>query len=346
MIAAVFQGPGLGHRIERVPDPAPGPGEVVVEVERSGICGSDISLTNERESPGLLAAFETAFRPGSVLGHEFCGTVVAVDDGVANLRIGDRIAPMFFYGCAACAACLTGAPQRCDQVGWTMGGNAEYARAHSRFCVVIPPEVSAEQGAWVEPLATSLRIAQVSGIGAGDRVLVIGAGALGLGVALFARRLGATRVAAAARTPAKADAARQVGVDHFLTSTGAELAADASDALGGPPDVVVETAGAIGLVDTAILCARPGGTIAVAGLCLDPESTSHAIASLKDLCIRYTAAYTMREFAVVVDMLRGGSAPQFEITTRTTGFDGFPAAFDSLRGGGAPSKIQLNPRWG
>lgn len=259
MKAAVFQGRGNGHQIETVPDPTPSDVQVVLRIERSGLCGTDVSLTKKRDVPTLVGPdLENAFAaPGTILGHEYCGEVVEVGRAVQRLELGDLVAPMFFTGCNACAACLLGDPAHCASAPPSMGGFAEYGLAHERFSVRLPEGLTAADGALVEPLATSLRTVIVAGISPGDRVLVLGAGALGLGVAFLARMMGASRIAAVARTDAKAESAVRMGVDHFLTQ-GEDMAAQAADLLGGYPDVVFETAGVPGLIDQAIACARPG----------------------------------------------------------------------------------------
>ncbi len=344
MKAAVWQGPGRGHAIERVPDPTPGPGEVVLRVERSGICGSDLSLTQEREGPTLFGPdFEAAFAAGAVLGHEFLGTVAEIGAGVEGVSEGDRLAPMFFHGCGSCVSCLSGVPQECAEVSWFMGGYAQFARAKPGFSVQVPDGLSPDAGALVEPLATSLRIAIAAGIEPGSKVLVLGAGALGLGVVHFARRHGAGQIVAVARTDAKADAAHRMGADRLVASPQSMPLDELKGLFGSLPDVVVETAGAPGLVDDAIMYARPRGTVVVAGLCLSPEPTSHAVASLKNLTLRYSSAYTLGDFEHVADLLSRGSAPEIDLSTEIVGLGRFPDAFEGLRAGGAAHKVLLDP---
>lgn len=344
MKAAVWQGRGHGHAVETVPDPTPAAGQVVLKVERSAVCGSDLSLSKVRDTPALLGPeIDAAFNPGAILGHELCGTVVATGPGVDSVREGNRLAPMFFHGCGRCAHCLSGSSLHCPEVAWFMGGYAQFALARPDFAVKLPAELSIEDGALVEPLATSLRTVIVAGIQPGARVLVLGAGALGLGAAYFVRRLGAGQVIMVARTAAKADAARRMGADRLIASAGALSPEDVADAFGGLPDVVIESAGAPGLVDSAILCVRPGGTIVVAGLNLDPEMTMHAVAAMKDLTIRYTVAYTRRDFDVVVEMLTQRPTWPLEMSIQLVDLEEFPTAFEALRAGGAASKLMLDP---
>lgn len=342
MKAAVFAGPGRGVRIAEVPDPEAGPGQVLVRVERAGVCGSDISLTRARDTPTLYGPIvDELFVEGAVLGHEYGGEVIAVGPGVQRLRVGDRVAPMTFAGCGRCGACQAGMPQGCAQATIRMGGYAQYAAVYEHASVKLPEQLSATAGALIEPLATSLRTASIAGIGPDTRVVVLGAGALGLGVVHFAKRLGA-RVAAVARSRSKAAVAAAMGADAFITQ-GPQLIGEVTDALGGPPDVVFETAGVTGLIDQAIMTVALGGTIVSAGLCLDPEMTSHTIAAMKGLTIRYNAAYTLAEFEQVVELLPEAEIEATGFVGEPIGFDAFPDAFAELYDGGAPHKVLLDP---
>lgn len=342
MKAAVFQGVGAGHRIETVADPEPGPGQVVVKVERSGVCGSEVSLAN-RTTPSLLGPqLEAMFSPGVILGHEHVGQVVEVGNDIERLRVGDRVSPMFFVGCGRCAECLSGRPTRCPNVGAQMGGYAEYTAVSERFSVLLPGGVPTGLGALVEPLSTSLHTADLAAIRPGDKVVVLGAGTLGLGIVHFARRLGAQRIVVAARSRRHEQAARVLGADGFVTQ-GPDLIAETAEILDGPPDIVFEAAGAAGLVDQAIMSVRPGGTIVVAGMCLDPESTSHAVAALKELTIRYALAYTVRDFRSVAASLADDDHPLGVLVPEPVSLASFPAAFDALGTSGPHDKVVLDP---
>ena len=168
MKAAVFQGVGKPLIIEERPDPAPGPGEVVIKVGRAGICGSDLHMTAE---PG------TAFQPGTIIGHELAGEVVALGAGVTRLRVGDRVAPMPFVGCGRCAACEDGRPHHCAQTRIdVVTGYAQYSRVGANDCVVLPPGLTDEDGALIEPLAVGLQGVRKAQMPIGCRALVLGAG--------------------------------------------------------------------------------------------------------------------------------------------------------------------------
>lgn len=168
MRAAVFKQAGTPLQIENVPDPTPGPRQVVLKVARCGICGTDLHSTQ---------ADQQSVPAGAVLGHEFTGEVVALGKGVDCVRVGDRIAAMPLLGCGQCRSCLAGEPGFCPSVQISYGGFAEYTAAIARESVHLPSTLSLADGALIEPLAVSLHGVAAGGITAGaaePRAMVTG----------------------------------------------------------------------------------------------------------------------------------------------------------------------------
>ena len=190
MRAAVMQGLHKPLVIETVPDPRPGEGEVVVEVGRCGICGSDLHMTED-------AAYGQG--AGSILGHEFAGEVVELGKGVEGLTKGDLVAVSPLKSCGTCPACLAGNVSWCEKFGLQGGGYAEYALTKPNQCVKLPKSASLADGAIIEPLAVALHGVAMSGMRIGDKVLILGAGPIGLAAAFWARRMGAGRVVGSCR---------------------------------------------------------------------------------------------------------------------------------------------------
>ena len=186
MRAVTFQALHKPLAFETLPDPTPGEGQVVVKVGRCGICGSDLHMTED-------AAY--GCKHGDVLGHEFAGEVVALGKGAEGLKTGDLVSVIPLMSCGRAS---TAARAKCMV--------REVRAAGRRLCRIRPhpaqpvhqaarADLSLADGAIVEPLAVALHGVNLSGLKTGDKVLVLGAGPIGLAVAFWARRMGAGKVA-------------------------------------------------------------------------------------------------------------------------------------------------------
>ncbi len=173
-----------GFEVVQVDDPTPQRGELVLRVQACGICGTDLKSYKR-------------FAAGSVLGHEFCGEVVAVGDGVEGWRVGQFAASLPLRSCGVCRWCLSGEPGHCEKIdpfglGGSPGGFAEYVRVAAVMSVALQMELGA-YGALVEPLAVGLHAVAAADLRPEQRVLVIGAGNVGAAVTTWARSSGRGR---------------------------------------------------------------------------------------------------------------------------------------------------------
>ena len=340
MRAAVFRTDTRKLSIETVADPTPAEGQVVVQVHRCGICGSDLHMAE---------GHTFSFDDGAIPGHEVSGEIVAIGTGVEHVKVGDRVSVLPALTCGTCSACLQGDLTGCAQMKMmgafgVSGGYAEYLLTNAIWCVKLTPSLSFEDGALVEPLAVSLRANRVSGISAGDKVLVMGAGAIGLAAAYWARRSGAGRVAVSATSTRREEMARGVGADAFLTPDPERSLAELSaEALGGPADIVFECAGMPGSLDQAVSAVKRHGMIASPGFCWTPDSFSPMWAMLKDVTIRFTNMYNTREFEIAIGALDSGHVEPRAMITDVVALDGAPAAFEELRGRNNQCKVMIKP---
>lgn len=334
MKAAVFAGPGKPLAVENVADPEPGLGEVIIKVHRCGICGSDIHMTSEH----------TPFYPsGSVIGHEFAGEVVALGRGAEKLKVGQRITAMPVGGCGRCPACLAGWPLACAQAETIVGGFGQYMRVAERSAVILPASVSMADGALIEPLAVGLHGASSANMAPGARVLVIGAGSVALSVILWCRRLGAGRIAVLSRSMRNRDIASQFGAQAFEL-TGDGEAERIAEALGGPPDFVFECAGAVGLTQKAAELVRLGGTVMSMGFCAQPDPIIPMVATWRQITIKFTFAYGLKDFEYCADMLASGAIDPQLMLSEAVSLEELPAKFESIRAGlAAEVKVQVDP---
>jgi (R,R)-butanediol dehydrogenase/meso-butanediol dehydrogenase/diacetyl reductase len=305
MKAAVFHKLLAPLVVEEVADPTPGDNEVVVEVCRCGICGSDLHIT---EDPVFGA------QPGMVLGHEYSGRVAAVGRGVDRAKVGDHVAVFPVHGCGRCATCLAGIPAWCTQMRIDGGGYGQYSKAEQHQLVPLPRTVSLEDGALVEPLAVGLHGVRLANQEAGARVLVIGAGPIGLAAVYWSRRVGAGRIAVTAGSMRRAGLARTMGADVFIDPADSSPAA-VEAALGGPPDVVYECVGKVGLIQRCVEYCRPRGTIVVLGLCTHPDTFMPFQLVSKEQRIQASAFYEVRDFELCADAMdKDGDTPRAMVT--------------------------------
>jgi (R,R)-butanediol dehydrogenase/meso-butanediol dehydrogenase/diacetyl reductase len=333
MRAAVFVAPRKPLEVRRLPDPKPESGEVVLRVERCGICSTDLHVTG---------AAEPLFPAGMILGHEVGGEVVAVGRGVEGLRPGDLVIPMTSRGCAQCADCLAGNQYFCTQMRPNFGGYAELMISSAASCVRVPAGLSLADAALVEPLTVALHGASVAPVQAGDRVLIMGAGPIGLGAVYWAERLGAQRIAVVATSNRRKHLAMQMGATSFTVSReGYET--ELAQQLGGTPDVVIECVGAPGLIAKAIDLVKPRGVIVAVGLCMHSDSFVPATALLKEIRVQFAIGTTRRQFEAAANVLAGGAIAPRAMVTDTIALEELPARFEALRGQTDHCKVMVAP---
>ncbi|MDB6156742.1 MAG: alcohol dehydrogenase [Gammaproteobacteria bacterium] len=335
MQAAVFKGIGSPLSIETRPDPVPGAGEVVLRVGRCGVCGTDLSMTDGSGQ---------TYKPDSVIGHEFAGEVVAMGHGVTRFKAGDYATAMPYTGCGSCATCLAGRPNFCAEFRGAAGGFAQYVTASERVAVKLPATLTLADGALIEPLAVSLHGAALAHFAPGARVLVIGAGPIGLGATFWARRLGAGPIAVTATTRRAESLATQMGASVFVHPDSAQdLPRAAAAALGGMPDVVIEAVGKPDLIAQAVNCVRPAGTVVVLGFCSVPDSFVPAIAVWKEVKLQFSMTYSVQEFEHVARVLDSGDVQCRAMITDTVPLAALPETFEALRHRSTQCKVMVSP---
>ncbi|MEI4509459.1 alcohol dehydrogenase catalytic domain-containing protein [Sphingopyxis sp. CCNWLW253] len=333
MRAAIFRGAGLPLAVEIVADPVPGEGELVIRVERCGVCGTDLHMTSGHGDDVPL---------GTVIGHEFSGEIVAAGKDAGGFGTGERVTAMPCRGCGVCARCREGYPIACTAMEGMVGGFGEYMRVAASSAISLPAGLSALDGALVEPLAVGLHGVRLAKMTPGSRVAVLGAGSIGLAVIYWARHLGAGCVVAMSRSARRAPLANDVGAQGFEAfgeGEGERLAA----ALGGPPDILFECTGAVGSMQKAVELVAPGGTIVSLGFCAAPDALVPALATWKRATMRFSFAYSLADFQESADMLDAGHVEPRLMVSRTVGLDAFPAHFEALRAGSGETKLHLDP---
>jgi len=254
MKAAVLYRPG-DVRMEDCPEPVPGIGEVLIRIQACGVCGTDHSL--------FVGAF-----PGNypvIIGHEFAGIVAGVGQGVASLKLGDRVTVDPNRVCHRCEYCRMGSEHLCENLS-SMGVHC--AGADAEYCVMpetnvykIPDSVSFEEAAFCEPLACAVHGVDLAGIRQGDIVLVMGAGGMGNLITQLAAQAGASQVIVSEPIAFRRQRALENGATHVIDPLNQDLDAELRKIRRIGADVVFEVAGNLKLQPAAVMYARRGGHV-------------------------------------------------------------------------------------
>ena len=333
MKAAVFKTLGQPLAVENIKDPTPGKDQIVVEVGRCGICGSDLHMT---EDPAFSVA------PDTVLGHEFAGEIVGLGPEVQGFKTGDRVTVSPVRGCGHCLRCLAGQPAWCSAMELGGGGYAQYTLAPARYCVKLPEFVSLEDGALAEPLSVALHGVALSNMTPGARVLVIGAGPIGLATVFWARRLGARLVAVTDLHTAQEERSRLLRATAFFAQQ-ENIVDIVNKSLEGPPDIVYECVGRPGLIAQCVEHVRVKGTIVILGLCTAPDTFIPFSAVSKEVNIQTSAFFETPEFHASIDVLNSAATLPHNLITDTVSLSGMPEVFEALRKRTHQCKVMVNP---
>lgn len=341
MKAAVFKEVGAPLAVENVADPRPEASELVMKVSYCGICGTDLHATRE----GLTTAC-----CDQILGHEYVGEIVEVGkEASGSWEVGDRICAMPFIACGHCLPCAAGRFFECTDKKVSgvddAGGFAEFVTTGSRETILLPDDLALESAALVEPLAVGIHAVRIADVKAGSRVLVIGAGPIGLTVALWCRFFGAREVVVSEVATTRAELAKQMGataVIHPDLEKGAEgLLQQFADVAGGPPDVIFECVGAPGLLQQCIEMAPHRGKIIPVGVCEQPDAILPFFGLVKELQIQFAIAYTRDDFETCVAMLAERRIDIAPMITDIVSLDELPDAFEALRTPSTQCKVLM-----
>ena len=279
---------------------------------------------------------------GTVLGHEYAGEVVELGSAVRGLKAGDRITVSPLRGCGECSSCLAGQPAWCSGMRLQSGGYAEYSAVAERQCVKLPSYVTLEDGALAEPLAVALHGVVQAGMSPGARVLVLGAGPIGLGTAFWARRLGAGHVVVSDLEGWQESRAYEMGATAFFPKTEA-LVDEVNRTMGGPPDIVFECVGRPGVIAQAIDHVRTRGTVVVLGLCTLPDTFVPFTAVSKEVRIQMSAFFAFKEFCTAIDTLEADQVKPHALITNTVTLKDMPVVFEDLRRRTTQCKVLVDP---
>jgi (R,R)-butanediol dehydrogenase / meso-butanediol dehydrogenase / diacetyl reductase len=327
MKAARFHGPG-DIRIDDVPEPKVGPGQVKVDVEWCGICGTD--LHEYLEGPIFVPTAEaphplTGESMPVTLGHEFAGVVAEVGPGVGDVRVGDRVVVEPYVVCGRCDACQQGRYNVCRTLGFVGlsgggGGFSRYVVAERRWIHPLG-DLGTDVGALVEPLAVAYHAVRLSGARPGHAAVVFGAGPIGLVTTAALTAAGVEQVVVVEPAEARKQKAAGAGAATVLDPRSVDVVEAVEELTKGRgADVTFECAGVDQVLATAIRSTRAGGT------CVNVAIWGHeARVAMNDLVFREVSVLGSLAYAhahpATIEMVASGRVDPFQFITGRIGLD-------------------------
>jgi 2-desacetyl-2-hydroxyethyl bacteriochlorophyllide A dehydrogenase len=323
MRAIVLDRPG-SFRVAQVPDPAPGKGQIVVQVEACGVCGTDIHIMD-----GEFPPTPYPITPG----HEFAGTIAAISTDVnatLGLSVGDRVAvdPSLF--CGYCRRCRAGRDNLCENwaaIGDTTDGAfAEYVAVPAVNAYRLPPDLDGQQGAMAEPLACAVHGLRRLGGVFGDSVVLAGAGTMGLLLLQLLVHAGAGPVTVVDRVESRLEVARKLGASRTVT--------DLADLADERFEIAVDATGAAPVIEGATRLLDRGGRLLVFGVsAADAVIAASPFRIYNDEITITGSMAILRSFAPAVELLASGAVDVRPLLSAPLPLEEFGEALDRVRSG-------------
>jgi len=327
-------------RVEERPRPVIGPGEILLRIKASGVCGSDVLEWYRIKKAPL------------VLGHEVAGTVAEVGAGVTAWKVGDRVAVTHHVPCNTCPTCLGGHHTACTTLHTTNfdpGGFAEYVRVPAlqtdRGVFLLPDEVSFDEGTFAEPLGCVVRAQRLARVGAGDSVLVMGSGISGLLHVALARALGAGTIMATDINPWRIEAARRFGATEAFAAAGDVHAQVAAATGGSMADRVIVCTGAPQAVSQSMRLVASGGTVLFFGAPDEHGQTCIPFPEIwrREITLQTSYAAAPGDLAAAIELIRARRVPVAAMVTHRFPLEGLGDAFRAVVQGGESIKVIVEP---
>ncbi len=355
MRAAVMRGRKLV--VDTLPDPEPGPGEVLVKTLACGICGSDLHALEHTDA--LVEAARDSGAPfvldptrDVVMGHEFCAEVIDFGPGSQrNYKAGTRV----------CSMPLLFRADGLQGVGYSNdvpGGYGELMVLSEMLLIPVPDGLSTAHAALTEPMAVGLHAVEKARLGADDVPLVIGCGPVGLAVIAALKLKGAAPIVAADFSAGRRRLAEAMGADivvdpatHSPYESWQQVAAPSGEMPVMPfplgpilrPGVFFECVGVPGVINQMMKGAPRGARIVVVGVCMQPDSVSPMVGINKELNLQFVLGYEPHEFAGTLFNIAEGRVPVAPLITDTVGVGGVAGAFTALKNPERHAKILVEP---
>ncbi|KAG5993717.1 hypothetical protein E4U52_001740 [Claviceps spartinae] len=322
---------------ERPKPTLPSPHHVIVAVNYTGICGSDVHYWHH----GAIGHF--VVKKPMVLGHESAGTVIETGNEVTHLKPGDRVAIEPGYGCRRCTDCRAGKYNLCDKMIFAAtppydGTLTGLWASPADFCYKLPDAVSLQQGALMEPLAVAVHIVKQASVQPGQSVVIMGAGPVGLLCAAVARAYGASKVASVDIVQSKLDFARDFASTHTYLSqriAPEENARAIKQHLGLPrgADVVIDASGAEPSIQTSLHTVRMGGTYVQGGMGNSDITFPIMALCLKEVTAKGSFRYGPGDYELAIELVASGVVDVKKLVTTVVPFEKAEEAFKKVKEG-------------
>ncbi len=331
MKAAMFYGPGQPFKIEDVPTPQPGPGEVLVKVAGCGVCHTDLHYTDHN--------VPTFKKPPLILGHEASGVIESLGEGVTVWSEGDRVLLPAVYGCGVCDACRRGRENICNNM--IMFGNnidgafAEYIAVSQHTLFSLPEELPLIESSIIADAITTpyQAVANRGQVKPGDSVAVFGCGGIGLNVVQMAAAAGG-RVIAVDLLDEKLEWAKRLGAVAVINSSQVErVDKEIRKLSGGGVDVAFEAIGLPVTQEAAFASTRNGGRLVLVGYSAKPMTLNSGRTMYREMEIVGSLGCPASEYPKVIELARNGKIKVKELVTAQFSLDEINDAFDTLRRG-------------
>ena len=344
MQAVTFQAPGE-VRVDDVPEPELlAPDDAVVQVEATGVCGSDLHIYHGR----------VKIEPGFVIGHEFVGTVIAAGDAVMRASVGDRVLGCFQTACGSCFFCMRSEYHKCDEsrvfghgatLGSLQGAQAEQVLVPRANLTLrrVPDDMSDDAALFAgDVMGTGYHSVVSAGLRPGDTAVVLGLGPVGLCAVQAARACGAARVIGVDTVADRLAVARSFGAEavHLTEEDPRAAVKEASEGRGA--DVVVDAVGHPEALDMACRMARKAGTVSVVGVYAERCEVHMGVVWIKALRLVTGHANVIAHVDPVLAMMESGRLDPTPLVSRHMKLEDAPQAYEAYANREA-LKIVMSP---
>ncbi|XP_066591962.1 sorbitol dehydrogenase-like [Prorops nasuta] len=320
-------------RLEQTPIEDPNDDEVLLEMGCVGICGSDVHyLVNGRIGDFIV-------KKPMIIGHESSGVVVKIGTNVKTLKVGDRVAIEPGVPCRMCHFCKIGRYNLCKDIVFLAtppvhGSLRRFYKHAADFCFKLPENVSLAEGAFLEPLSVGVHACKRANITIGSKVLILGAGPIGLVTLLVAKSMGASKVVITDLMQDRLDVAKQLGADAVLLmtkdGTDEENVRRVHDLFGEEPDKTVDASGAQSSIRLAILATRSGGTAVLVGMGAPEVQIPLINALIREVDIRGVFRYA-NCYQDALDLIASGKVNVKPLITHNFKIEETIKAFDTSK---------------